>query len=318
LDKIRQCLKHYASPPPDSGFTRGAIRRAVFPIVCADHCVHLLGMDLAEVVQDGRKLAEVLEYGYQLYKYDMVLVFSDPYVEAQALGCPVKFSPAPTLLGPKSNQAIDRTDEIIKAAEILKQKVDVPVFVSIKGPFSLGSFLIGMESFLKDLIAAPKKAEAVINRALKFQIGYLERLLSIGANIFIGDPVASSSVLSPKLFERFAFKSLQILIKKIKENRLIAGVHVCGETKPIIQLLDELGADILSIEDITPKTRTLKMGGVSTDTILTGDKTKIKSEIRQAFNEPYLILATSCDVPTTTDSKNIKLMMEMAHVQNND
>jgi len=293
-------------------------KTAVFPIVCADHCAHLLNMDLAEVARDGVKLARVLEFGYQLYQYDMVLVFSDPYVEAQALGCPVKFSPAPTLLGPRSNKMLDRTDEIIKAAEILKRKVDVPVFVSIKGPFSLASFLTGMESFLKDLIAAPKKAEAVINQALEFQLSYLERLLKIGANIFLGDPVASSSVISPILFERFAFKPLQILIEKIKENGLIAGVHVCGETKPIIPMLDELGADILSIEDITPKTRTLKMGGVATDTILSGNETRIKSEIKQARNEPYLILATSCDVPATTDSKNIKLMMELAHAENND
>ena len=293
-------------------------KTAVFPIVCADHCAHQLNMDLAEVVQDGVKLARVLEYGYQLYQYDMVLVFSDPYVEAQALGCPVKLSPSPTLLGPKSTPVTDRTSEIVMATELLKQRVEVPVFVSIKGPFSLASFLIGIEDFLKALIGAPKKAEAVINQALEFQLSYLERLLKIGANIFIGDPVASSSVISPKLFERFAFKPLQILIKKIKEQELIAGVHVCGATKPIIPMLDELGADILSIEDITPKTRTLKMGGVSTDTILAGDEAKIKSEIKQALKEEYLILATSCDVPIETDSRNIKLMMEIAHAQNND
>jgi len=300
LDKIRQVINKER-------------KTAVFPIVCADHCVRLLNMSLAEVANDGKKLAQVLEYGYQTYQYDMVLVFSDPYVEAQALGCPIKFSPSPTLLGPKSNRVTDRTGEIIKAAELLKQRVDVPVFVSIKGPFTLASFLIGIEDFLKALIAAPKKAEEVINQALEFQIGYLKRLLKVSANIFIGDPVASSSVISPKLFERFAFNPIQILIKKIKEQELITGVHVCGETKPIIPILDELGADILSIEDITPKTRTLKMGGVSTDTILAGNETRIKSEIKQALNEPYLILATSCDVPAETDMKNIKTMMEIAH-----
>lgn len=305
MDKIRQVINKKR-------------KTAVFPIVCADHCTHLLNMDLAEVAQDGVKLARFLAYGYQLYKYDMVLVFSDPYVEAQALGCPVKFSPNPTLLGPISNQTFDRTGEIVKAAEILKRNVEVPIFVSIKGPFSLASFLIGIEDFLKDLIASPKKAETAISQALEFQIGYLERLLKIGANIFLGDPVASSSVISPKLFEQFAFKPLQILIKKIKENGLISGIHVCGDTKPIIPLLDELGSDILSIEDITPKTRTLKMGGVATETILAGNKNKIEEEIKQALTEPYLILATSCDVPIETDSKNIKLMMEMANAQNKD
>ena len=195
-------------------------------------------MELAEVAQDGEKLARVLEYGYHLYQYDLVLVFSDPYVEAQALGCPVKLSPSPILLGPRSNQGLDRTQEIIKAAEILKQKVDVPVFVSIKGPFSLASFLVGIEQFLKDLIANEKRARDNISIALEFQLKYLKRLLKLGVNIFIGDPVASSSVISPKLFEGFAFKPFQILIKKIKEKELIAGIHICGDTRPIIPMLD--------------------------------------------------------------------------------
>jgi len=307
LDKIKQVINKER-------------KAAVFPIVCADHCAHLLNMDLAEVAKDGEKLARVLEYGYQQYQYDMVLVFSDPYVEAQALGCPVKLSPSPTLLGPihlrRTNQSIDRTEQIIKAATILKRRVDVPVFVSIKGPFSLASFLVGIEEFLKDLLANEKRARNIINTALEFQIKYLERLLKLRVNIFIGDPVASSSVISLKLFERFAFEPFQILIKKIKEKKLIAGVHVCGDTKPIIPMLDELGADILSIEDITPKTRTLKMGGVSTETILSGNQSKIEEEIEQALTEPYLILATSCDVPMETDSKNIKFLMETAIANN--
>ncbi len=303
MDKIRQVINKQRE-------------KAVFPIVCADHCAHLLNMELAEVAMDGEKLAQVLEYGYHLYQYDMVLIFSDPYVEAQALGCPVKLSPSPTLLGPRSNQNFDRTEQIIKAAEILKQKVDVPVFVSIKGPFSLASFLVGIEQFLKDLLANEKRARDTINTALEFQLNYLERLLKLGVNIFIGDPVASSSVISPKLFESFAFEPFKILIKKINEKELIAGVHICGETKPIIPMLDELGADILSIEDITSKTRTLKMGGVSTDTIFSGNQSEIEQEIKQALNEPYLILATSCDVPVKTDSKNIKFMRETAIAHN--
>jgi uroporphyrinogen decarboxylase len=161
------------------------------------------------------------------------------------------------------------------------------------------------------LLADEGKAKRAIDLALEFQAKYLERLLALGVNIFIGDPVASSSVISPKTFKRFAFEPLQILINKIKEEQLIAGVHICGDTKPIIPMLDELGADILSIEDITPKTKTLKMGGVSTDTIFSGSKAKIEEEVRQALTEPYLILATSCDVSMETDSKNIKIMMEI-------
>ncbi|MEO0123392.1 MAG: uroporphyrinogen decarboxylase family protein [candidate division WOR-3 bacterium] len=303
-------------------------RFAIFPIVCADHCAHILNKNFKDVATNREVLAEVLKYGYNLYKYDMILIFSDPYVEAEAMGCRLEYSPYPTLI---SNSELirknfikglrlkskDRTDEIIKSAQILKNKVDVPVFVSIKGPFTLACFLYGTEGFLRILLNNETTAKSIIKIALDFQMQYLERLLQIPVHIFIGDPLASSSVISPVLFKKFAYEPLKILIKKIKSEGMIAGIHICGDTKPIISYLDSLKADILSIEDITLKTRTLKMGGISTITLLNGDKNKIKKEIEYALKEDFLILSTSCDVPVNTPTKNIKAMIEIARKYEN-
>jgi len=285
---------------------------AVFPLVCADHCAHLLNINFSEVARDGEKLAYVLTYGYRLYGYDMVLVFSDPYVEAQSLGCPVRLEPFPCLLGPKSDKRLDRTGEIIRAAEILKNTLDVPLFVSIKGPFSLASFLFGIGDFLKMLVRNDKEARYAIEQTTEFQKTYIERLLSLKVNIFIGDPVASTSVISPEMFAKFAYTPLKVLITMVRDKGLLSGIHICGETRPILHILDTLGTDILSIEDITPETRTLKMGGVSTGTILYGDTNKISEEVKSALSEPNLIVSTSCDVPVDTSPENIKTIIRIA------
>ena len=155
-------------------------------------------------------------------------------------------------------------------------------------------------------------AQNVIDTATNFQLAYLKKLLKIPVHIFIGDPMASSSVISPHIFEKFACEPLKILIKQIKSAGMIAGIHICGDTKPIINIIDNLNADILSIEDITVKTKTLKMGGVSTLTLLNGDKTKIKKEIESALKEDFLILSTSCDVAVHTPVENVKTMVEIA------
>ena len=125
---------------------------AVFPIVCVDHCAYLAGKTIAELSHDGEMIARALEYGYKVYQYDMVLLFLDSYVEAQALGCPVSYDPYPVLLGPRSKEILDRTPEIIKAADLIKNRIEVPVFVSIKGPFTLAAFTVGLEKFLKMVI----------------------------------------------------------------------------------------------------------------------------------------------------------------------
>jgi len=311
-DKIRAVIEHRR-------------KFAVFPIVCADHCAHLLNKNFKDVATDGKKLAEVLEYGYRLYNYDMVLIFSDPYVEAEAMGCELEYSPYPKLIsgkgtGLKNEMEIkalrlnsrDRTKEIINAAKILKKNLNVPIFVSIKGPFTLACFLYGTEDFLKIILINEMLAKNVINTATNFQLAYLKKLLKIPVHIFIGDPMASASVISPQIFEKFACRSLKILIKQIKSTGMIAGVHICGDTKPIINIIDNLNADILSIEDITLKTKTLKMGGVSTLTLLNGDKIKIKKEIVSALKEDFLILSTSCDVAVHTPVENVKTMVEIA------
>lgn len=292
--------------------------RAVFPLVCADHCAWLAEVDFEEVATDPEKLASVTEFAYRQYEYDMVLLFSDAYVEAQALGCPVRLSPFPTLTGPRANKQHDRTGVIVQAAEILRSKIDVPLFVSIKGPFSLAAFLVGIKDFLKMTLKEPENAQHLISEALAFQQSYVNRLLELGVHIFFGDPVASASVISPDTFSMFAFGPLQNLITLVKNANLLAGVHICGDTHPIIKHLDSLGADILSIEDISPTTKTLKMGGVSTSTIRYGKLPDIIREVDVALREPYLLLSTSCDVPVETPSVNIKKMISHARTNGNN
>ena len=285
---------------------------AVFPLVCADHCAHLLKYKFSEVATQGEKLAEVFLHGYELYKYDMLVLFSDPYVEAQALGCPISLDPYPSLLGPKSHERFDRTQEIIKAAQILKTETEVPVFVSIKGPFSLAAFLGGIEHFLKMLLKNEDVAIALLQEATQFQNSYLDQLIQTGVNIFIGDPLASSSVISPLVFTKYALEPIRALVQRIKECGVLAGIHICGNTKPIMTDLDKIGADILSVEDITVKTKTTRMGGVSTQTILNGEAKSIGAEVKEAYANKPLIFSTSCDVPPQTNPENIKTMIQAA------
>ena len=300
-------------------------RVAVFPIVGMDHAARLSNLDFAEVAHDGVKIAHCVEHAFKTYQYDMALIFVDAYVEAEAMGCKVGFSPDARLLSPapaysgaaskpedRPTTIGDRTGEVIKAAAILKAQVDVPVFVSIKGPFTLAAFLTGLDDFLKLLIRDPGRAYEIIDDALGFQLSYLERLLAVGVDIFVGDPVASGSVISPKTFQQLARPVLRTLMERIKGRGQIGGIHICGETRSIADPLDECGADILSVEDITIPTKTLKMGGVSTETVLHRGRAAIEEEVRAAQRQDRLILATSCDVPVETPAANIKAMVEFA------
>lgn len=284
-------------------------KHAVFPLVCADHCAWLLKKKFSDVAHDPEQLAAALEYGLSMYGYDAIMVFVDTYVEAQALGCPLQFDPYPRLEGPRTAQCVDRTDIIIDAAVILRQHVSVPVFVSIKGPFSLASFLAGVEEFLKMVLTDKKRARELIDESLDHQVAYVKRLINTGAHIFIGDPMASASVVSPQVFSECALGPLQTLCREITHGGVLAGIHICGDTKPIISMLEDTGADILSVEDITPRTKTLKMGGVSTQSLISNDIERARKEVTAALAQSPLILSTSCDVPVEADPDIIRTMI---------
>ncbi len=144
---------------------------AVFPLVCVDHCARLLNIRFSEVTNDGKKLSHALAHGYRLYNYDMV--FLDPCLEAQSLCCQVWLEPFLCLLGPKSDKSLDRTDEIIKASELLKNTWDVQFCVSIEELPSLVLFLTG--------IGDPMASANVISPALyaKFAYTLLKTLIPI-------------------------------------------------------------------------------------------------------------------------------------------
>jgi uroporphyrinogen-III decarboxylase len=116
-------------------------------------------------------------------------------------------------------------------------------------------------------------------------------------------------VVSPDIFVEYALPPLKTMISRIKAFNGLAALHICGDTHPIIEHMDTSGADLLSIEDISVKTNTIKMGGIATSTVLYGSPMNIETEARTALTNDFLILSTSCDVPIQTPPENIEAMI---------
>lgn len=273
---------------------------AVFPMIGAAHCADMLGLPLEVMCANGEKLANALEYAYDMHGYDMIMISSHPYFEAQALGYEVVFEPEPKLTGKKTEPPEDGTEVMVEAATYLKKRLKIPLPVSIQSPYALAVQLAG----------GAKKASARLDQALQFQMEYLEKLLKLKMDILITDNQASST--PPDTFTKLALPPLQTIVKRVKETDCLCGIHACGDVKDLVPQLDSLGGDILSIEDITLQTQTLKMGGISPKTLLAGDKKSIEKEIKTALNQDRLILSTHGEVQPNTNPKHLETFMTLA------
>jgi len=317
---------------PAAELIRQQSEPAVFPIVVANCAARLAGEKLSRVLTDPELLCAVLNHSYRRFDYDLVMVFADVLVEAEAMGCQIEIpeDEPPVLLRPAGvhariadPQRSGRMPVILAAIRKLRQLTADEVFIlgSLKGPFSLASFLAGPEEFLALLVEAPAQADHFLRLATENQKHFARAIIQAGGIPFIGDPMASGSLISREQFARFALPCLRELISTIHALGSWTGLHICGDTTAHLDLLATSGAEILSIDDISIELARQRfgperiiMGNVSTTLLADGTPAEVRSAAEKCLASalPKLILASACDVPPVTPSANIQTLVQTA------
>jgi uroporphyrinogen decarboxylase len=302
----------------------------VFPMVVADHAARLEGFAVSEAVTQGDTLARVLYAAYRRYGYDLVLVFADTTVEAEAMGAQVIIpeddnpfiieAARVSRLEPARPDRDGRMPVVLDAARRLAKLLEgeAPVLVGIKGPFSLASFLRGMGEFLEDLLRDPGRARDYLSVALANQRRYADAIVAAGAVPFIGDPVASGSMISASMFREFALPYLRQLVDGIRDAGAAPFLHVCGDTRHTVGDMARSGAAVLSVDEGDLRVArsdagpgVALMGNVSTRLMLEGTPEEVAAAAREcrAAAGPRLVLSTSCDVPADTPPENVAALV---------
>jgi uroporphyrinogen decarboxylase len=228
--------------------------------------------------------------------------------------------PRVSKLEPARPESDGRMPVVLEATRRLAKLLEgeAPVLTSLKGPFSLASFLRGIEGFLADLIDDPERARDFLKLALENQVRYAEAIISAGGVPFIGDPVASGSMVGSSIFRDFARPFLARLVDVIHENGSRCGLHICGETKHILKEMVATRADFLSLDEMDLRQARAEvgpsvvlMGNVSTHLMLEGSADKVAAAARVCLETggPNLLLSTSCDVPPDTPKENVQAVV---------
>jgi uroporphyrinogen decarboxylase len=306
-------------------------RPVVFPMVVANHAARLEGYSISEAVTQADVLARVLYSAYRFYDYDLIMVFSDTMVEAEAMGAQVLIPedddpfllepPRVSKLEPANPEADGRMPVILKATRRLKELLEdeVPLLTSLKGPFSLASFLRGIDGFLEDLLSDPRRAREFLRLATENQVAYAGAIVKAGGIPFIGDPVASSSMISPEMFREFALPYLAQLVRSVHGQGVKAGLHICGETKRLLADMAATGADFLSVDEMDLALArqevgdsVVLMGNVSTKLLLEGTPEQVSAASKTCIERGgrSLILSSSCDVPTDAPKENVQALVK--------
>ncbi len=299
------------------------------------------GYPVNDLLRDGNLQAKSQLAALQCFKYDGVFTCMDLTVEAEALGASITFPQAdfpyisshpaesPGAVFDLEMLSINdaRLLVFVDATKQLVNRVGRSHLVStyIIGPFTLAGHLIGVESLLEHTIEDPELTMKVVNHCQDMLEPLVEAYIAAGAhNVVILEPTASSSIISPKFFEKYSETDLSKMVSRIHKGGAKATIHICGNTLPILRAMCNTKADALSIDSVVDlkeakkiaKGRATLIGNVDTTLILTASKEDVYKAtvdcIRNAAQEGGFILSTGCDVPLETPEQNLQELVNAA------
>ena len=201
---------------------------------------------------------------------------------------------------------------------------DVPVAQVVEGPFTTCARILGVERMMRAVMKKRPMIEKLQAKVRRFLAQYGDALAQCGADgLIIADPVGSSTMVSPPLYRTMVLPELQRLIRGLKIPTIL---HVCGDTEPILVMMAETGANVLSLDqcmDLGKAKQHLAgrcgiAGNVDPiNTLLLGTPDDVKREtlkcLSQGGKKGYILMA-GCGVAPHTPVENLRAMIETARL----
>ena len=226
-------------------------------------------------------------------------------------------------------QARDLTDEKIEILRRARQRVPDRFVASGPGGITMNTYndLRGREQAMFDFYERPDFVSAVLDMQAEVVIRRAEKLLTTGIDaLYIGDPSASASLLSPKHFEQFCLPAYRKFCRHFKDRDILIYIHICGNSNPILEMMADTGADCVepldplggvSVADAKARigSRVALMGGVNTLTLSRGTPEEVRAEAIRTCREggpTGYILAAGDMVPPDTSRENLGALVDVA------
>jgi uroporphyrinogen decarboxylase len=311
-----------------------------FPCVplILNHAARIAGVKIGDHNRNGRLMGECHVAAYRRYGQDLITVFSDTAVIAEAMGTELYYPPDdvprvehPAVTDPNDRSRLRRCapDDAglgvyLEAIRIAVAMVgdEVPVTCCFAAPFTTAAGLRGTDQLARDLYRNRDLAHDLLKLSLEVCKEFSDAVVDSGGIPVVVDPVATGSVLGERQFREFALPYLQQLHAHIARRGLPVVLHICGRTSRILDAMLEAGAALLSLDDISMREardraaeQVALMGNVRpAQTLLQGTPEDVLREVRELCAIGHecrrgFVLGSGCEVPIESPVENVEAMM---------
>lgn len=202
----------------------------------------------------------------------------------------------------------------------------VPIEASIGGPFTIASNLRGTERMLRDCRKEPEQIHRLMRIITDAQKSVIDEIaLSENVGIAMADPVANPMLIGPKMYEKFVFPyTKEITDYAFEKTGQKVSLHMCGKTDAIWKYIAQYQLNEVSLDNIVDLNKAARelgefvsiAGNVDpVGIVMKGTKDEIYAGVEQCIMAGKKAkcgfhLTTGCDIPESTQAKNIAWFMD--------
>lgn len=300
----------------------------------------MIGHTVDEMVKDGHLQALCMKAVADRFDTGAAFSLMDLSVEAEAFGCNVVYSEeeVPTVRGilihdedEAENLKVPevgagRTGACVEGIrEACTLITDRPVLVGMIGPFSLTGRLTDMTEIMYLCFDEPDMVECLLEKATEFLVRYALAFKEAGANgICMAEPAAG--LLSPQLFDDFSKPYVKRIREAVEDDGFIVLYHNCGNIKPMLSNVKEVGACAYSIGNsidleaalqVLPR-EAMVIGNIDPAGVIRGGTPDLVRKETLALLErcgkyDNFVLSSGCDIPPMSPIENIQAMFDAAN-----
>lgn len=304
----------------------------------------MLGIPIDEYYHSSEKMCQLEEWLFANFRSDGVGLSTTLRGMAEAMGSEIKYSPnniaqlktpALKLKDVDGAKLVDvdkdgRLPIILEGLRMVKQKLGhlTPVSGTVTGPFTVAAMVLGTEQLMIGMIKKPDKVKQLLEVIVENNNRYIQRLIDLGVGIGFADPVSSTSLLSVEQYKEFSLPYFKKNVDFIKSQGRGCGLHICGGSRPLWELLIETGIGTFgpdNVEDMEEAKRILGphmciQGNVPPVEVMRhGTPEDVLRSARECIKKAHdsekgYILTSGCQMPAHTPAENMQALMDAARL----
>ncbi len=304
------------------------------------HAAKLIGVSAEEYFKDSTNIVNGITKAYEEYRPDGLPALFDLQVEAEAMGCTLKYAEMnppsvvthPLEEGVKLSELKVPSEEdgrfpiVLEATRKICKKLGdkIAIYGLITGPFTMALHLLGTDIFYK-MMDDPEYTHELLKFCEKVCISTARMYIDAGVDVIaVVDPMTSQ--ISPSCFSEFVSPYATSIFNYIRSRAKLSSFFVCGNAKKNIEEMCKCKPNNVSIDENIPLEYVKKICqkyGVSfggniklTVTMLFGtptDNIKDAENCMSIGGKKGFILSPGCDIPFDTPSENIKAITSYVH-----